>query len=72
MQPGSVKPFLNHLQPVFLSGMKEENEEVRSNAVYGLGVLAQNAGDIVFEYPFEKFMLFNMNVFYTDLTIVET
>ncbi|XP_055942635.1 importin-4-like [Argiope bruennichi] len=61
MQPGSVRPFLNHLQPVFLSGMKEENEEVRSNAVYGLGVLAQNAGDIVFDqYPLYLQALSNM------------
>ncbi|XP_054711020.1 importin-4-like [Uloborus diversus] len=49
MEPGSVQPFLVHLQPVFLSGMKDENEEVRSNAVYGLGVLIQNAGSLVFD-----------------------
>ncbi|XP_035226017.1 importin-4-like isoform X2 [Stegodyphus dumicola] len=52
MEPGTVRPFLSHLQPVFLCGMRDENEEVRSNAVYGLGVLVENAGEIVFDqYP---------------------
>ncbi|GFU48669.1 importin-4 [Nephila pilipes] len=61
MEPGCVKPYITHLQPVFLSGMKEDNEEVRSNAVYGLGVLAQNAGDLVFDqYPMYLQALSNM------------
>ncbi|KAG8196440.1 hypothetical protein JTE90_012265 [Oedothorax gibbosus] len=61
MQPGSVKPFIAHLQPVFLTGMRDENEEIRSNAVYGLGVLAENAGELVFDqYPLYLQSLSNM------------
>ena len=51
MQPGTIQPFISHLQPVFLAGMKDENEEVRSNACYGLGVLVEAAGESVYEYP---------------------
>lgn len=51
MQPGTIQPFISHLQPVFLAGMKDENEEVRSNACYGLGVLVEAAGELVYEYP---------------------
>ncbi|GFQ72607.1 importin-4 [Trichonephila clavata] len=61
LEPGCVKPYITHLQPVFLSGMKEENEEVRSNSVYGLGVLAQNAQHLVFDqYPAYLNALSNM------------
>lgn len=55
MHPGTIRAFVTHLQPVFLAGMKDENEEVRSNAVYGLGVLVENAKELVFEYPFKTY-----------------
>ncbi|GIX85239.1 importin-4 [Caerostris extrusa] len=52
MKPECARPFLSHLQPVFLNGMMEESEEVRSNSVYGLGCLIENVGSVVFnQYP---------------------
>lgn len=52
MQLEASRPFFTRLLPVFLGGMKDDHEEVRSNAVYGLGVLVENAADISFpHYP---------------------
>lgn len=52
MQPETSRPFFTRLLPVFLGGMKDDHEEVRSNAVFGLGVLVENAADIAFpHYP---------------------
>ena len=48
----SVKPFIPHLMPVFLKMMQDSDEEVRSNAVYGIGVLTEHGKDAIFEYPF--------------------
>ncbi|KAG1652178.1 Importin-4 [Nymphon striatum] len=47
-----IQPFIKHLLPVFLKGMKDEDDEVRSNSVYGLGVLALHSGEkLNQEYP---------------------
>ncbi|XP_037526923.1 importin-4 [Rhipicephalus sanguineus] len=47
-----IGPFCRPLLQVFLNGMRDQNGEVRSNAVFGLGVLIQNAHDILqAEYP---------------------
>ncbi|KAL8619425.1 hypothetical protein ACOMHN_011776 [Nucella lapillus] len=37
--------FVDTLYPVFLRMVKEEDDEVRSNAVFALGMLAANGGD---------------------------
>lgn len=42
-----VGPFCRPLLQVFLSGMRDRDSEVRSNAVFGLGLLIQNAPDIL-------------------------
>ncbi|XP_033626576.1 importin-4-like isoform X1 [Asterias rubens] len=46
----ATRPFLQHLLPVFLNMAHDEDEEVRSNAVFGLGVLAQNGGEDAFPH----------------------
>ncbi len=46
----ATHPFLQHLLPVFLHMAHDEDEEVRSNAVFGLGVLAQNGGEAAFPH----------------------
>ncbi|KAK8769928.1 hypothetical protein V5799_013607 [Amblyomma americanum] len=47
-----IGPFCKPLLSVFLAGMRDRDSEVRSNAVFGLGVLIQNAPDILApEYP---------------------
>ncbi|KAL3195368.1 hypothetical protein MRX96_015838 [Rhipicephalus microplus] len=47
-----IGPFCRPLQQIFLNGMRDPNGEVRSNAVYGLGVLIKNAREILQpEYP---------------------
>lgn len=47
-----VGPFCRALLQVFLSGMRDRDSEVRSNAVFGLGLLIQNAPEILApEFP---------------------
>jgi hypothetical protein len=45
------KPFTPHLYPIFLAHLKDENEEVRSNCVFGLGVCVANGGEAMYGYP---------------------
>lgn len=47
-----IAPFCRPLLQVFLNAMRDKDGEVRSNAVFGLGVLIRNAPDILEpEYP---------------------
>ncbi|XP_042142842.1 importin-4 [Ixodes scapularis] len=48
----ALAPFCQPLLAVFLGCMRDADAEVRSNAVFGLGALAESAGDaLVSEYP---------------------
>ena len=47
----SISPFVSHLFPLFLAAANDEDEEVRSNAIYGLGVLAEFGREAIFSYP---------------------
>ncbi|CAH1269854.1 IPO4 [Branchiostoma lanceolatum] len=48
----AVLPFVPHLYPILLQAVKDENDEVRSNGVYGLGVLAEHSGEALYQhYP---------------------
>lgn len=39
--------FVPQLLPLFQSGARDEDDEVRSNSIYGLGVLGQHGGEAV-------------------------
>jgi len=41
----TASAFVQSLYPIFMNMSKDEDEEVRSNAIYGLGVLAHNGGE---------------------------
>jgi len=43
--------FVAPLYPVVMATVKDEDEEVRSNAIYGLGVLVANGGQVALPYP---------------------
>ncbi|XP_063157660.1 importin-4 isoform X2 [Candoia aspera] len=44
--------FIPHLLPLLMGAAREEDQEVRSNAVFGLGVLAEHGGEAMHEhYP---------------------
>lgn len=43
--------FVSRLLPVLLSSTREVDPEVRSNAIFGLGVLAEHGGHPAQEYP---------------------
>lgn len=43
--------FVSRLLPVLLSSAREADPEVRSNAIFGLGVLAEHGGHPAQEYP---------------------
>ncbi len=47
----SAAPFSSHLFPIFMAHLGEEDDEVRSNSVFGLGVLAANGGEGMHSYP---------------------
>lgn len=48
----AIAPFVQPLFPVFMTSLKDEDDEVRSNTIYGLGLLAFYGGDIMLPYPF--------------------
>ena len=50
----AVHPFIPHLLPVFHKMMQDDDEEVRSNAVYGMGVLTEYGAENAFQYPLKK------------------
>lgn len=43
----AIAPFVQPLFPVFMTSLKDEDDEVRSNTIYGLGLLAFYGGDIM-------------------------
>lgn len=43
--------FVSRLCPVLLNAAREADPEVRSNAIFGLGVLAEHGGCPAQEYP---------------------
>jgi len=43
--------FVDPLYPVVMATVKDDDEEVCSNAVYCLGVLAANGGEAALPYP---------------------
>lgn len=48
--PASVQ-FVSRLFPVLLNTAREADPEVRSNAIFGLGLLAEHGGCPAQEYP---------------------
>ncbi|XP_041375551.1 importin-4-like [Gigantopelta aegis] len=53
--------FVEQLYPVFLKMVHEEDEEVRSNAVFALGVLVSNSGEKLHsQYPVVLKVLFDI------------
>ena len=47
----AVTGFVSPLYPVVMETVEDVDEEVRSNAVYGLGVLMANGGTVALQYP---------------------
>ena len=47
----AIVPFVQPLFPVFMTSLKDEDDEVKSNTIYGLGLLAFFGGDIILPYP---------------------
>ncbi|XP_074616822.1 importin-4-like isoform X2 [Acropora palmata] len=43
----AIVPFVQPLFPVFMTSLKDEDDEVKSNTIYGLGLLAFFGGDII-------------------------
>ncbi|XP_077982824.1 importin-4-like [Glandiceps talaboti] len=44
----AIIPFIQHLYPVLVSGSRDEDDEVRNNAIYGMGTLAESSGEALF------------------------
>ncbi|XP_032091692.1 importin-4 isoform X1 [Thamnophis elegans] len=49
---GASSSFVPHLLPLLMGAARDEDQEVRSNAVFGLGVLAEHGREAMYEhYP---------------------
>ncbi|XP_039193981.1 importin-4 isoform X2 [Crotalus tigris] len=49
---GASSSFVPHLLPLLMGAARDEDQEVRSNAVFGLGVLAEHGKEAMYEhYP---------------------
>lgn len=58
--------FVPQLLPALISGAQDKDDEVRSNSVFGLGVLAEHGGASMHKYPIQiayiyYFLLFDMH-----------
>ena len=47
----AVSGFVLPLYPVVMATVRDDDEEVRSNAIYGLGILLANGGAVALSYP---------------------
>ncbi|XP_077170152.1 importin-4 isoform X2 [Paroedura picta] len=48
----AASPFVPRLLPVMMKASRDKDMEVRSNAIFGLGVLAEHGGEVMYEhYP---------------------
>ncbi|XP_013410822.1 importin-4-like [Lingula anatina] len=48
----AIGPFVQHLYPVYMTGIRDEDEEVRGNAAFAIGILVANSGDaLLSQYP---------------------
>ncbi|KAM9488712.1 importin-4 [Clarias gariepinus] len=62
----------NRLLPVFVSGVKDSDAEVRNNSVFGLGALAQAAGPLISShYPMMLSVFSNMLVKESDRRVID-
>lgn len=62
----------NRLLPVLVAGAKDGDAEVRNNSVYGLGCLAEAAGNIVAsDYPMMLSVFSNMLTKESDLRVID-
>lgn len=52
MEPlaGCLDPFVSHLMPVYFTLSRDDDDDVRNNAVYGLGELALHGGPSMFQH----------------------
>jgi len=52
MEPlrGQLEPFVGHVMPIFNKLVTDEDDDVRNNAVFGLGELVLHAGEIMYPH----------------------
>lgn len=50
MEPldGALEPFVSHLYNTFTNAIRDEDSEVRNNAVFGLGELVLHGRELLF------------------------
>ncbi len=46
---GELEPFVSHIMPAFLKLVRDEDDDVRNNAVFGLGELVLHSGPVMYE-----------------------
>ena len=56
-----ISPFTEQLSQLFLTTMKDDDDEVVSNSIFALGVLAESAADAAVPYLF-PYLIYNDGV----------
>lgn len=53
----AIRPFVKHLLPVFSNSIRDSDDEVRSNSVFGLGLLATYGGEEIVRYDRKNYAI---------------
>ena len=64
-----IQKFIPQLLQLWVTGAKDPCDEVRNNAVYGIGEMIAHGGECIFVYPFFKYFQFSYN-FYNLLVLM--
>lgn len=65
---GAVVQFVPQLLPALISGAQDKDDEVRSNSVFGLGVLAEHGGASMHKYPSEiVYISYSLLILYSNI-----
>jgi hypothetical protein len=52
----NIGQFVPQLLPLFLELSRDESDEVRNNAIYGIGEMALHGKEALFPYPFVQYV----------------
>jgi hypothetical protein len=57
-----IGQFVPQLLPLFLQVSRDESDEVRNNAIFGIGEMALHGKEALFPYPFQRYVAKSMSL----------
>jgi hypothetical protein len=54
--------FVPQLLPLFLQVSRDESDEVRNNAIFGIGEMVLHGKEALFPYPFQHYVAKSMSL----------